>query len=151
MELTYVKLEVVVAANQAPVPNPPKALGDRITYVLPGGNSGDDTNTNRYRSSKSAAGKTQTKAKNVGKAGKVGRRQNVRQNGRPDGRGRNPGRPKPKTTEELDAEMTDYFGDSGAVGEVGNGVTQANGDTGMVDEIMVRVRNNSFVRFSQLT
>lgn len=47
------------------------------------------------------------------------------------------GKPKKKTAEELDAEMVDYFG----VGEGGAaaGTTQApvaNGDTGMVDEVM---------------
>ena len=57
-------------------------------------------------------------------------------------RGRNAGRPKPKTAEELDAEMTDYFVVGGTPGEeavVSNGAAPvANGgeDLGM-DEVSV--------------
>lgn len=76
--------------------------------------------------------------------------------GRGRARGRNAGRGKPKTAEELDAEMQDYFesganaaapaegGDTamttngGAVQPVANG-----GDTGMEDEILVRVTANT--------
>jgi hypothetical protein len=60
------------------------------------------------------------------------------------GRGRN-GRGKPKTAEELDAEMVDYFdavatngnatGDAGATG--GAQPAAANGDTGMDEDILV--------------
>ena len=62
-------------------------------------------------------------------------------------RGRNAGRGKPKTAEELDAEMQDYFdtgaGNAGGEGDAmvtNGGAVQAvpsGGDTGMEDEIMV--------------
>ena len=54
---------------------------------------------------------------------------------------RNPGRGKPKTAEELDAEMTDYFGDravNGAIGQENVAANASGGDAGMEDEIMVR-------------
>ena len=60
-------------------------------------------------------------------------------------RGRNAGRAKPKTAEELDAEMQDYF-DGGATGQTGDapmetngGAVQpvANGGDVMEDEILV--------------
>ncbi|PGH16485.1 hypothetical protein AJ80_05170 [Polytolypa hystricis UAMH7299] len=61
-------------------------------------------------------------------------------------RGRNANRPKPKTAEELDAEMADYFTESPAVAAAptnGAAVQQAaNGDVGM-DEISVL---NAFVQ-----
>ena len=66
--------------------------------------------------------------------------------GRKPARGRNAGRGKPKTAEELDAEMQDYFaGDATGAGPADNdtamntgGAVQAaaSGDTGMEDEIM---------------
>lgn len=67
------------------------------------------------------------------------------QSGRGRNRGRNGGRGKPKTAQELDAEMTDYFdapaaNTNGASTADANGTTQTapatHGDTGM-DEIMV--------------
>lgn len=72
-----------------------------------------------------------------------------RTRGRRAARGRNAGRGKPKSLEELDAEMQDYYetGTNGATGE-GDAVmetnggavqpaTAAGGDTGMDDEILV--------------
>ena len=59
--------------------------------------------------------------------------------GRGARRGRNAGRPKAKTAEELDAEMTDYFVANGTDGATTNGVAPvANGgeDLGM-DEVSV--------------
>ena len=52
--------------------------------------------------------------------------------------GRNAGRGKPKTAEELDAEMTDYFGD-GANGASAQPNVNG-GDEGMEDGILVRKR-----------
>lgn len=75
-------------------------------------------------------------------ASKAGRKRDQR--GRP-GRGRNAGRAK-KTAEELDADMADYFGDSGAANNgadaapaASNGAAQpaVTEDLGM-DEISVR-------------
>jgi len=58
-------------------------------------------------------------------------------------RGRNAGRPKRKTAEELDAEMTDYFGGNAAAGADATAATNGNAagatggeDLGM-DEISV--------------
>ena len=71
----------------------------------------------------------------------AGTRDNTRGRGRGGRRGRNAGRAKPKTADELDAEMTDYFDTNAANGGVAtNGAVQpvANGadDLGM-DEISV--------------
>ena len=70
----------------------------------------------------------------------------ARPRGRRAARGRNAGRGKPKSVEELDAEMQDYY-DTGANGasaggdaatETNGGAVQpATGDTGMDDEILV--------------
>lgn len=56
-------------------------------------------------------------------------------------RARKPGRtggPKKKTAQELDAEMSDYFGTGEDVSATGAAqpVAVANGDAGMVDEVM---------------
>ena len=45
------------------------------------------------------------------------------------------GRPKKKTAEELDAEMTDYFGGSAAANGTAQPAAAAVGD-GMVDEVL---------------
>ena len=70
--------------------------------------------------------------------------------GRRSVRGRNAGRGKPKTVEELDAEMQDYYetgtnggaAEGGSAMETNGGAVQpmaaAGGDTGMEDEILVR-------------
>lgn len=87
------------------------------------------------KSAVKAQPKPATTAKPAGKG--TGRR-----GGRP-GRGRNVGRGKPKTADELDAEMMDYFGTEGngtagdATMTTNGGAVQpgANGDAGM-DEIM---------------
>ncbi|MCJ1456341.1 hypothetical protein MMC28_006702 [Mycoblastus sanguinarius] len=80
------KVEVVLDASRAPPPAPVKGLGERIAQ--PKGQP------------KSAAAKPATN----GTATRGGR---VR--GRGARRGRNAGRPKAKTADELDAEMMDYF------------------------------------------
>lgn len=74
-------------------------------------------------------------------------------------RGRNAGRAKPKTADELDAEMADYFdaGDANANDNTtanGAGTQQAvgNTDTGMDDDIMVGLSLVVFkgsIRFQQ--
>ncbi|KAK5939395.1 RNA-binding RNA annealing protein [Knufia obscura] len=78
------KVEVVVDASHAPEPAPVKSLADRVA-------------ANPKAQPKSATTKkNDPKAKN--KAGK----------GKPERKAKN-ARPKPKTAEELDAEMTDYW------------------------------------------
>ena len=145
LELTRNKVEVIIGANQAPVPVAAKGLGDRITYVLPEHVALKNVKNDRSLRSTKVGAKTQSKVTANARAGKsaqgaqAGRRRGVR--------GRTEGRPKPKSTEELDAEMTDYFGDGGANGDVNSGTATTNGaaqpvtnggDTGMEDEIMVR-------------
>ncbi|MCJ1463426.1 hypothetical protein MMC07_002033 [Pseudocyphellaria aurata] len=117
------KIEVVLDASRAPPPTPVKGLGERI-----------------------AQPKSQPKPANAVKTtnGVVSR---GRGRGRGVRRGRNAGRGKPKTADELDAEMVDYFDATGVNGAGGadgaattNGATQpaTNGgqDLGM-DEISV--------------
>ncbi|KAI9747130.1 MAG: hypothetical protein M1815_004570 [Lichina confinis] len=97
------KVEVVVDASRAPPPPPVKSLGDRIVPFK-------------------AQPKSAAIVKNTTKDSVRG--------GRDRGRGRRDrtsNRPKPKTSDELDAEMADYFdGDSGANGVASN-VGQTNG------------------------
>ncbi|KAL8975827.1 MAG: hypothetical protein Q9205_008050, partial [Flavoplaca limonia] len=117
------KIEVVLDATKAVAAVPAKGLSDRITN-----NKGP---------------KAATAAKST--ANGAGTRDSTRGRGRGGRRGRNAGRAKPKTADELDAEMTDYF-DTNAANAVGtdgaatNGAVQpvANGadDLGM-DEISV--------------
>ncbi|KAI9675231.1 MAG: hypothetical protein M1822_008968 [Bathelium mastoideum] len=96
------KVEVIVGASQAPAAAPAKSLGDRIAKPK------SATNTAKAQP-KSANARTGAGAKNRG--GRGGRKANQGN------------RPKPKTADELDAEMTDYFG--GANGA--NGATETDG------------------------
>jgi len=117
------KIEVIVNAKQVPPPAPVKGLSERIAQPK-------------------AQPKPATAAKaNADRASTRGGR------GRGRGRrGQNAGRGKPKTAEELDAEMVDYFGTDAGNGTAAastdataNGAAQpaaANGDTGMDDEIL---------------
>jgi len=94
------KIEVILGAKDAPLPTAAKGLGDRIAQPKPA-----------QKAQPKPATETKVKAAKATKArGK---------------RGRNAGRGKPKTAEELDAEMVDYF-DNGA-----NGPAAAGGDTAM--------------------
>jgi THO complex subunit 4 len=97
---------VVVDASHVPTPAPAKSLAERVAYANPkhSGKSRPltETSANPKAQPKSAtatkkvAGKDGAKGRPAGKAGKPKR-------------GRN-SRPKAKTAEELDAEMTDYWG-----------------------------------------
>ncbi|OAL75632.1 hypothetical protein A7D00_1231 [Trichophyton violaceum] len=109
-----IKIEVVVDASRAPPVPTPKPLTERV-----------------------AQPKSQPKPASAAKAG---RKRDAR--GRTQ-RGRNAGRPKSKTLEELDAEMVNYFAEAPA--STNAPVPAANGaapqpagngeDLGMVDEI----------------
>ncbi|KAI9660263.1 MAG: hypothetical protein M1831_003571 [Alyxoria varia] len=131
------KIEVIVGADQAPVPVPPKALGERIAYDTRLYRAQINGLTAQSQPVKTNAAKGQNKP-----AAKGGRASNRGRGNRQRG-GRSGARPKPKTTEELDTEMADYFGDG--TGEAmnranGNAVAQqanVGGDTGMDDEIQV--------------
>ncbi|KAL8690909.1 MAG: hypothetical protein Q9224_004296, partial [Gallowayella concinna] len=122
------KIEVVLDASKAVATAPAKGLSDRITKKGP---------------------KAATAAKPATNGAAT--RDSTRGRGRGGGRrGRNAGRAKPKTADELDAEMVDYFDTNaanGAVQATGGGATNgavqpvANGgdDLGM-DEISEGVK-----------
>ncbi|KAL9088468.1 MAG: hypothetical protein Q9165_006192 [Trypethelium subeluteriae] len=110
------KIEVVIGAEQAPAP---KSLSERIAKAKPA----------------AAASKSQSKAQ-----AKQGNGTNDKTTGGKKGpaRGRNSNRRKAKTTEELDAEMADYFGDDAPAPGVNGGAAEASGaGDAMEDEIMV--------------
>ncbi|KAL4939698.1 hypothetical protein BDV06DRAFT_224755 [Aspergillus oleicola] len=92
------KIEVVVDASHAPAVPAPKPLGDRV-----------------------AQGKSQPKPATNAKQPTRGTR------GRKRRTGGGAGRPKPKTAEELDAEMVDYFNTSNENGASGDANAAAGG------------------------
>ncbi|KAI4183687.1 MAG: hypothetical protein L6R41_005247 [Letrouitia leprolyta] len=111
------KIEVVLDASKAAAAVPTKGLSDRITAGVKGPKPA-----------------TADKPATNGAATRGGRA--TRGRGR---RGRNAGRAKPKTADELDAEMVDYFDPSNTNGAgnataAANGTAQPAGDAGM-DEI----------------
>jgi len=83
------KIEVVVDANHVPEPTPAKSLAERVA-------ANPKAQPKSATATKKATGKDTSKGRPAAKAGKPKR-------GRTS-------RPKPKTAEELDAEMTDYWG-----------------------------------------
>lgn len=121
-----IEVEMMVNAANAPAPPAPKSLNDRISKP-----------------------KTQKEKPKPATGAKEG---TEKKGGRGRGRGRAPRggrngtntRQKPKTADELDQDMTDYWNTGTANGDAamatnGGAVqsTGANGDTGMDDEIMV--------------
>lgn len=110
------KIEVVLDASKAAATVPTKGLSDRITAGAKGPKPA-----------------TADKSATNGAATRGGRAAR----GRGGRRGRNAGRAKPKTADELDAEMVDYFDPSNGAGDAAantNGTAQPTGDAGM-DEI----------------
>ncbi|KAL9107390.1 MAG: hypothetical protein Q9227_007674 [Pyrenula ochraceoflavens] len=128
------RIEVLMDAKSAPEPTAPKSLADRVVYdskrrpdlSLPL----TKASANPKAQPKSAvADKNATKNKDGKRVGRAKR-------------GRNAGRPKRKTAEELDAEMMDYFGGTNGDANAGtadaaatNGNANAGGDA--MDEISV--------------
>ncbi|KAF2842377.1 hypothetical protein M501DRAFT_410103 [Patellaria atrata CBS 101060] len=112
------KIEVILSAKDAPAPQAPKTLAERIQAPK------KDKAQPKPATVTKSTGKTRGKSKAT--------------------RGRNTGRGKPKTAEELDAEMQDYFVDT--TGDPNTGMATDNsggniqgtngGDTGMEDEII---------------
>ena len=92
---------MVVDASHAPEPVPVKSLAERVAYANPKAKKSEPltkTSANPKAQPKSAtAKKADPKDKKAAQKG-----------GKPAKKARNP-RPKPKTAEELDAEMTDYW------------------------------------------
>ncbi|KAL8947865.1 MAG: hypothetical protein Q9222_005903, partial [Ikaeria aurantiellina] len=114
------KIEVVLDAATATAAVPAKGLSDRITQ---------------------GKGPKPVTAAKPATNGTATRGNGTRGRGRGARRGRNAGRGKPKTADELDAEMMDYFDTSGANGMMqgtdGAAAAQAvaNGDDLGMDEI----------------
>ena len=97
---------MVVDASNVPEPAPARSLADRVAYANPK-RSGKSEPLTKTSANPKAQPKSATATKKVvGKDGVKGRP--VAKAGKPK-RGRN-ARPKAKTAEELDAEMTDYWG-----------------------------------------
>ena len=132
---------MVVDASSVPEPAPVKSLGERVAYARtqhPGSSAPLTKNSANPKAQPKSATATKTTARDGTKGRSAGRP------GKPK-RGRNANRPKPKTAEELDAEMTDYWGNNGATGVTTEGTAPAGGavepaangeDMGM-DEISV--------------
>ncbi|KAF1817202.1 hypothetical protein P152DRAFT_10758 [Eremomyces bilateralis CBS 781.70] len=102
-----IRIEVLLSPKSIPSPAAPKTLAERAS-----GKPGAKPTPKPATANKAAKGKKTS-------------------------RGRNAGRPKSKTADELDAEMADYF-DASADTNMANGAVQpaSGGDTGMTDEIM---------------
>ncbi|KAJ5312626.1 hypothetical protein PENANT_c007G09116 [Penicillium antarcticum] len=120
------KIEVVYDASHAPTAPAAKPLTERIAQKARP-KSAAATKTKNNQTNKQANEATSETAKGKG----AGRR-----------RGRNPGRGKPKTVEELDADMMDYFAtdappaENAAPANTAAAAPQANGgDLAMNDEI----------------
>ncbi|KAL9032362.1 MAG: hypothetical protein Q9214_008000, partial [Letrouitia sp. 1 TL-2023] len=110
----YGQIEVVLDASKAVTQAPVKTLGDRI-------------NPKQATAAKPATNGARTRG------GRAAR-------GRGGRRGRNAGRGKPKTADELDAEMVDYFDTTNATGDAAlNGAQPmaTGGDDLGMDEISV--------------
>lgn len=104
---------MVVDASHAPEPVPVKTLAERVAYANPKSKKSEPltkTSANPKAQPKSATAK-KNDPKDKNKAGK----------GKPARKAKNP-RPKAKTAEELDAEMTDYWaGGAGAAAGAAEG------------------------------
>jgi len=115
------KIEVLLAAKEAPAPVAPKSLSDRVQKPAAKDKPKPATATKGGAAAKGARGR--------GRGGRGGK----------DGK---TGRAKPKTAEELDQEMADYFVTStngtADAGIANGGAVQpaANGDVGMDDDVI---------------
>ncbi|KAK4941450.1 RNA-binding RNA annealing protein [Elasticomyces elasticus] len=136
------KIEVVVDASRIPEPTQAKSLADRVAYANPKRSTKSEpltkTSANPKAQPKSATTVKKAAAKDGAKERVAGGRNRKRQ-------GRNP-RPKAKTAEELDAEMTDYWGGNNpsaaaapaeATATNGTAAPAATAGDDMVDEISV--------------
>jgi len=83
------KIEVVMDASSVPAPAPARSLADRVA-------ANPKAQPKSATATKKVTAKDGTKGRSAGQPGKPKRGRNAR--------------PKPKTAEELDAEMTDYWG-----------------------------------------
>jgi len=102
------KIEVIVGAKDIPSPPAPKSLKDRVAHPK----IADKDKPKPATADKASAG-----------AGRGGRKRG----GRGRGAAAAGGRTKPKTAEELDAEMADYWGTENGPGAGTADATMANG------------------------
>ena len=132
-------------ASNAPAPRPVKSLGERVAYARSNTPSSSapltKTSANPKAQPKSA---TATKATVNGAGKKAATKAHKR--------GKNATRSKPKTAEELDAEMTDYFtnNNGGTTMMDANGTTNGNAQpaaTGGEDLGMDEISVSSSVEF----
>ena len=123
-------------ASSVPTAVPAKSLAERVAYANPKRSHKSEPLTKTSANPK-AQPKSATATKKVaGKDGVKGR--TAAKPGKPK-RGRN-ARPKPKTAEELDAEMTDYWGGNNpAAAAMTNGAAPAatTGEEMAMEEISV--------------
>lgn len=121
----FLQIEVLMTASAVPTPAAAKSLSERVAYA---------SQTRRNRSKALTEGSANPKAQPKSAVDK----KTIDKKGRRPKKGRN-ARPKPKSAEELDQEMADYFGEGGSGGNAAavNGAAEgtANGDA--MDEISV--------------
>jgi len=120
------KIEVIVGAKDIPSPPAPKALKDRVAHPK-------------------LADKDKPKPATADKAAASNTRGVRKRGGRGRGAAAAGGRTKPKTAEELDAEMADYWGTEGGAANgsdapmTNGGAVQPaanNGETVMEDDVI---------------
>jgi len=99
------RVEVVYDAAHLPTAAPTKSLSDRVQPKK-------ETATKKDKPKKVEPAKKERDGQTAGKEGR-------------GKRGRAAGRPKKKTAEELDAEMTDYFGTGGQAAQATAGAAAA--------------------------
>lgn len=110
----------MVDASSVPEPEPPKSLSERVAYAksqLPGPSAPLTKNSANPKAQPKSAIATKATTKDATKGRIAGRTGKLRR--------RDKNRPKPKTAEELDAEMTDYFAGNNANSGTTIGVTAA--------------------------
>ncbi|KAI5239297.1 hypothetical protein E4T47_06905 [Aureobasidium subglaciale] len=118
-----IKVEVILGASFVPAPSAPKSLGDRIQAPKA------KKDNNKPKSAAAAPKPAATAGGATKAAGRGARKARA-------------GRPKPKTVEELDAEMSEYFDPNAAAPAANNNgapaptAAPATGDATMEDEIM---------------
>lgn len=134
------QIDVVVTADAIPEAAPVKSLGDRVAYANPSARGKSTPLTkgsaNPKAQPKSAVAKPN--AKNGVKARAVGKASKPKPKSR---------KPKAKTAEELDAEMTDYFAGGASTETAAAAATEpaAGGEDLGMEEISVSGDEHEFI------
>lgn len=95
------QVEVIVDASHVPAPAPAKSLSERVSYA-----NQKKSNKSEPLTKTSANPKAQPKSATAKKVDTKDKKAAAK--GKPQKKAKS-ARPKPKTAEELDAEMTDYW------------------------------------------